>query len=116
MVKLDPSLANSAAALRLIGILQSVGFENGSFWRLHHLRRQNRCETIGSFSAYCRTPRDFHLNGENHRVVARLNYVLDAYICGEGSRPIHNQDAWNSAHFFNAAADEAYQRLPPVDE
>ena len=114
MSEFDSKLANSASALRLIDILQSLGFDNDSFSRLHHLRQQNKYETIGSFSAYCRTPRDFRERGNNHCVVCSLNYVLETYIRADRSSFI-SQDATDLGVFFKEAAEEAYRRIPPDD-
>jgi len=115
MLELDSTLANSAAALRLLDILQPLGFDDKSFWRLHHLRDKNKHETIRSFSTYCHKTHNFNQADNNHRVVCRLSFLLESYVrFKEQKVDDANSERWRKL-FFEETADAAYQHLPAID-
>jgi len=115
MLELAPTLANSAAALRLLGILQPLGFDDESFWRLHHFRNKNKRETIRSFSTYCHKTHNFPQGHNNHRVVCRLSFLFESYVRGSEQELGSISGELERKLFFEKTADAAYRHLPAVD-
>ncbi len=91
--------------LELLHTLEQLGFNDDSFWRLHHFRLRGKRETISGFRTYCRKISEFSPTGTNERVCERLSFVLQAYR-DRGLPP-------NQTGIFVELAVEAFSKLPP---
>ena len=78
--QLDMSIMHT---LELLDALKELGFNDESFWRLHHFRESNKNETIARFRQYCEKQNlkssEFEPNGTNESVCERLDFVLKTY-------------------------------------
>jgi hypothetical protein len=95
-------------ALNLLNQLQSLGFDDKDFARLHHNQNQKhpRWETIKSFRDYCERTGKFRTDQNNERVTRRLARILQKYLAlGSGSR---------SAAVISQLAEAAYAEIPAV--
>jgi hypothetical protein len=57
----------SERTLELLRDLEVLGFDDRTFWRLHHFRERGHRQTIASHRKYCEPPREFQFEGTNGR-------------------------------------------------
>jgi hypothetical protein len=99
---------NVSQTIEILDALKSLGFNDESFWHLHHFRESNRQETIRSFRGYCEkllsTKSEFAHEGTNRQVGHRLLFVLNTYKALGLSK--------GQSNVFNALADAAYFGIP----
>ena len=98
-------MANPKLTLTLLDQLESVGFTDKAFLRLHHSRVRGWRAAIKAHRDYCNKVSEFQRDGDNHRVQIRLKLVLDAYRKG-GFRSARER-------VFLALADAAFAEVPP---
>ena len=72
--------------LRLLDELESLGFTDKHFARLHHFRAKGRKDTIRSQRRYCEKTGYFHPGSNNTRVQQRLAMVLNEYRATPNAR------------------------------
>ncbi len=84
---------------RTIDALRDMGFNDGAFRVLHHQHG-----SMAEFYTYSEGKQRFRDDGNNHRVLQRLMYVLLA--CPNGAQP--------KGKSFQALAEEAFKLVPPI--
>lgn len=92
-------------SIDLLTSLESLGFTDEAFSRLHHFRLKNKHESIENHRNYCNSRSSFKRDGENERTQRRLEMVLNAYL-GGGFKS-------GKSSVFIALADSAFYELPP---
>lgn len=97
-------MTTSARTLELLAELDALGFDDQAFARLHHWRLKAKAETIRSFKAYAAKHDEFQADGNNDRVVKRLELVLRA--CSQGGFKSGRPEV------FCALADAAWLEIP----
>jgi hypothetical protein len=95
-------------SIRLLDVLERLGFTNDAFWRLHHFRIEGRKPTINAHRKYC-AGISFFADGStngltNGLVQERLKLVLQAYR-GGGFKS-------GKAKVFAALAEAAFLDMP----
>ena|SRR5271155_879642 len=95
---------NPQRTVELLNELETLGFTNDSFWRLHHFRENGEKDTIGSHKSYCEQRGSFQDNSNNERVQVRLEIILKYY------RAYHN----GNPGMFPRLADAAYCMVPAL--
>ena len=101
--------------LELLKALESLGFTDDDFWRLHHKREptasrmQPQREKISSFRQYCEEVANktntFMIGSQNRNVHDRLAFVLREYRAGAF--------APGQSDVFIALAERSFVEIPP---
>jgi hypothetical protein len=68
--------------IRLLDVLEGLGFTDEAFRLLHHFRLADRKATINRHRRYCEGHETFAVDGNNELVQLRLKLVLQAYQAG----------------------------------
>jgi hypothetical protein len=68
--------------IRLLDVLEGLGFTDEAFRLLHHFRLAGRKATIERHRRYCESHETFAVDGNNELVQLRLKLVLRAYQAG----------------------------------
>jgi hypothetical protein len=68
---------NPQRTVVLLDELETLGFTNEAFWRLHHFREKDKRDTIHSHKSYCERIGSFKDGDDNERVQVRLEKVLN---------------------------------------
>ena len=98
-------MASPQRTLQLLDELQSLGFDDEAFSRLHHFRLKGRKDNIEAHRRYV-VERGNLIDGDsNDEVQRRLEIVLNAYRGGGF--------ASGSPFVFAYLADAAFAELPP---
>src|SRR5271154_4425035 len=95
---------NPQRTVELLDELETLGFTNDAFWRLHHFRKTDKKDTMGSHKSYCEKTGLFEDNGNNERVQARLEMVIKCYKAYYNGNP----------GMFPRLADAAYCMVPAL--
>ena len=98
-------MASPQRTLDILEELQSLGFNDEAFWRLHHFRLKNRKDTIQQHADYVRKQTTLRDNDSNEEVQRRLELVLKAYRLGGFSS--------GRQAVFAELADAAFYEIPP---
>jgi hypothetical protein len=89
--------------IQLLDELSSLGFTDGDFRILHHLKSKD--ETVGGMRAYCMTIGSFRDGSPNERVRARLQFVLTKIRAEKHPAPA-------PPGIFRALCNEAVAKIP----
>jgi hypothetical protein len=79
--------------IRLLDVLQGLGFSDEAFRLIHHFRLVGRNATINRHRRYCEGLETFADGGTNELVQRRLKLVLQG-TRQEGSRPAKRKFLW----------------------
>ena len=93
---------NPQRTVVLLNELETLGFTNEAFWRLHHFREKGKRDTIHVHKSYCEKTDSFEDDGNNERVEVRLEMVLKCYKAYHEGNP----------DMFTYLADAAYCMVP----
>jgi hypothetical protein len=98
------STMNPERTVVLLDELETLGFTNEAFWRLHHFREKENHETIHSHKSYCEKTGSFKDGDNNERVQVTLEMVLKYYKLYHDRHP----------GMFTRLADAAYCMVPAL--
>jgi|SRR5580692_5738565 hypothetical protein len=96
--------------------LQTLGFTDEAFWRIHHFREKGKKESINGHRSYCQLTDSFLDEGTNERVQIRLEIVLKYF------KEYHSENSATGAlsgrqsdvgETFIRLAEAAYALVPP---
>ena len=87
--------------LYILDELQKLGFNDDAFCLLHHKQETGKRETIKGMRSYCEKTEAFTVDGNNERVLQRLEFVLK-----------HIRDPENKKDFIELAK-QSYKLIPP---
>ena len=94
--------------VELLDELKGLGFDDTSFWRVHHFREKGECESIRSHRDHCKAVKSFQAHGTNALVQRRLRLIRDAYRKGGFSS--------GRSEVFQWLAEAAYAEIPPAEK
>jgi hypothetical protein len=98
---------NPQRTVELLDELETLGFTNEAFWRLHHFRDKEKKDTIHVHKSYCEKRGSFRGREEdcnNERMQVRLEMVLKCYKAYHNGHP----------DMFTRLADAAYCMVPAL--
>src|SRR5260370_6245753 len=76
MLSLEITMRNPKQTIAYLNELQTLGFTDEAFWRIHHFREKGEKESINGHRSYCQVRDSFLDEGTNERVQIRLEIVL----------------------------------------
>ncbi|SRR5713101_2027034 len=95
----DPKLT-----IKYLDELQSLGFTDDAFSKIHHFREKGESHPINPHRAYCEKTDSFQDGGNNERVQIRLEIVLKYFKAYHSGNPA----------VFARLADAAYVLVPSI--
>lgn len=97
-------MGNPQQTIAYLDELQTLGFTDEAFWRIHHFREKGKQHPISAHRAYCEKTDSFRDDDNNERVQLRLGIILKYF----------NEYYEGNPAIFTELADAAYMLVPPV--
>lgn len=98
-------MASPQRTIELLEQLQSLGFDDAAFAKLHHFRLSGKNDTIAKHRKYVLQQANLRENDSNEEVQRRLALVLTTYRNGGFTS--------RSSSVFQALADAVFHEIPP---
>lgn len=108
-------MRNPRQTIAYLDELQTLGFTDEAFSRLHHFREKGEKHPINTHRVYCEGKDSFHDGRNNERVQIRLEVVLKyfkEYFSGDPATWVR-AGRGNVEETFIRLAEAAYVLVPP---
>ena len=109
-------MRNPKQTIAYLDELQTLGFTDEAFWRIHHFREKGEKESINGHRSYCEVTDSFQDGRTNERVQIRLEIVLTyfkRYFSGNAASGLMPARRGEFEKTFIKLAEAAYTLVPP---